>query len=100
MQEQVRFLIEREVRCAQVGVIERARRWRSLLAGRHFPDLAADIQADRISTDQTRCFCTGYLCPAEALSGRWSIAPLIGARHATGGCSGDALLLRSNMTHF
>jgi len=31
----------------QVGGVERARRWRSLLAGRHFPDLAADIQADR-----------------------------------------------------
>ena len=47
MQEQVRLLIEREVRYAQVGGFERARRWRSLLAGRHFPDLAADIQADR-----------------------------------------------------
>ena len=47
MQEQVRLLIEREVRYAQVGGLERARRWRSLLAGRHFPDLAADIQADR-----------------------------------------------------
>ena len=44
---QVRLLIEREVRYAQVGGVERARRWRSLLAGRHFPDLAADIQADR-----------------------------------------------------
>ena len=47
MQEQVRLLIEREVRYAQVGGVERARRWRSLLAGRQFPDLAADIQADR-----------------------------------------------------
>ena len=47
MQEQVRLLIEREVRYAQVGGLERARRWRSLLAGRHFADLAADIQADR-----------------------------------------------------
>ena len=47
MQEQVRLLIEREVRYAQVGGVERARRWRSLLAGRHFPDLAGDIQADR-----------------------------------------------------
>ena len=47
MQEQVRLLIEREVRYAQVGGMERASRWRSLLAGRHFPDLAADIQADR-----------------------------------------------------
>ena len=37
----------REVRYAQVGGLERARRWRSLLAGGHFPDLAADIQADR-----------------------------------------------------
>ena len=34
MQEQVRLLIEREVRYAQVGGVERARRWRSLLAGR------------------------------------------------------------------
>ena len=47
MQEQVRLLIEREVRHAQVGGVERARQWRSVLAGRHFPDLAADIQADR-----------------------------------------------------
>lgn len=47
MQEQVRLLIDREVRYAQVGGMERARRWRSLLAGRHFPDLAAGIQVDR-----------------------------------------------------
>ena len=47
MQEQVRLLIEREVRHAQVGGVERSRQWRSVLAGRHFPDLAADIQADR-----------------------------------------------------
>ncbi|NDD46266.1 MAG: hypothetical protein EBZ24_12940 [Synechococcaceae bacterium WB9_4xB_025] len=47
MQEQVRLLIEREVRYAQVCGVERARQWRSRLAGRHFPDLAADIQADR-----------------------------------------------------
>ncbi|WP_411875743.1 FitA-like ribbon-helix-helix domain-containing protein [Vulcanococcus limneticus] len=47
MHEQMRLLIEREVRYAQVGGVERARRWRSLLAGRHFPDLAADIQANR-----------------------------------------------------
>lgn len=47
MQEQVRLLIEREVRYAQLGGLERARQWRSVLAGRHFPDLAADIQADR-----------------------------------------------------
>jgi plasmid stability protein len=47
MQEQVRLLIEREVRYAEVGAVERARQWRSVLAGRHFPDLAADLQADR-----------------------------------------------------
>jgi hypothetical protein len=47
MQEQVRLLIEREVRYAQVGGVERARHWRSLLAVRHVPNLAADIQADR-----------------------------------------------------
>lgn len=47
MQEQVRLLIEREVRYAQVGAVDRARQWRSLLAERHFPDLAADIRADR-----------------------------------------------------
>jgi hypothetical protein len=47
MQEQVRLLIEREVRYAQVAGVERARQWRSLLAGPHFPDLAADLQADR-----------------------------------------------------
>ncbi len=46
-QEQVRLLIEREVRYSQVGAVERARQWRSALAGRNFPDLAADIQADR-----------------------------------------------------
>ena len=47
MQEQVRLLIEREVRYAEVDAVERARQWRSVLAGRHFPDLAADLQADR-----------------------------------------------------
>ena len=47
MQEQVRLLIEREVRYDQVGAVVRARQWRSVLAWRHFPDLAADIQADR-----------------------------------------------------
>jgi hypothetical protein len=47
MQEQVRLLVEREVRYAQVGSVGRAQQWRSVLAGRHFPDLAADIQADR-----------------------------------------------------
>lgn len=47
MQEQVRLLIEREVRYAQVAGVERARQWRSLLAGRGFPDLTEDLQADR-----------------------------------------------------
>ena len=47
MQEQVRLLIEREVRYSQVGAVERARQWRSVLAGRNCSDLAADIQADR-----------------------------------------------------
>lgn len=47
MQEQVRLLIEREVRYAQVGAVDRARHWRSVLAVRHCSDLAVDIQADR-----------------------------------------------------
>ena len=47
MQEQVRLLIEREVRYAQVGAIKRSRQFRSVLAGRKFPDLDADLQADR-----------------------------------------------------
>ena len=47
MQEQVRLLIEREVRYAQVGAVDRARQWRSVLAARNFSNLAADIQADR-----------------------------------------------------
>jgi hypothetical protein len=47
MQEQVRLLIEREVRYSQVGAVERARQWRTVLAGRNFSDLAANIQADR-----------------------------------------------------
>ncbi|MFM6127773.1 MAG: FitA-like ribbon-helix-helix domain-containing protein [Cyanobium sp.] len=47
MQEQVRLLIEREVRYAQVGAVDRARQWRSVLAERNFSNLAADIQADR-----------------------------------------------------
>jgi hypothetical protein len=47
MQEQVRLLIEREVRYAQVGAVDRARHWCYLLAGRHFPEIPADIQADR-----------------------------------------------------
>ena len=47
MQEEVRLLSEREVLYPQGGAVERGRHWRSSLAGRHFPDLAADIQADR-----------------------------------------------------
>jgi len=47
MQEQVRLLIEREGRYSQVGAVERARQWRSVLAGRNFSDLAVDIQAGR-----------------------------------------------------
>ncbi len=47
MQDQVRFLIEREVRYSQVGPVERARQWRSVLAGCNFSDLAADIQVVR-----------------------------------------------------
>ncbi|MEB3352921.1 MAG: hypothetical protein VKM34_01605 [Cyanobacteriota bacterium] len=47
MQEQVRLLIEREVRYAQVGAVDRARHWRSVLAERNFSNLTADIQADR-----------------------------------------------------
>jgi hypothetical protein len=39
--------IEREVRYAQVAGVERARQWRSLLAGRGFPDLTAYLQVDR-----------------------------------------------------
>ena len=46
MQEQVRLLIKREVRYSQLGAVERARQWRSVLAGRNFSDVAADIQAD------------------------------------------------------
>jgi hypothetical protein len=47
MKEQARLLIEPEVRYALVGAVDRARHWRSVLAERHFPDLAAEIQADR-----------------------------------------------------
>ncbi|MFM9088272.1 MAG: hypothetical protein ACKOPT_09030 [Cyanobium sp.] len=39
MQEQVRY--------AQVGAVDRARQWRSVLARRNFSDLSADIRAHR-----------------------------------------------------
>jgi hypothetical protein len=47
MQDHARIPIWGEVRYTQLGTVERARHWRSALAGCHFPDLAADIQADR-----------------------------------------------------
>jgi hypothetical protein len=43
----VRILIEQEVRYPQENEVERPRQWRSFLAERHFPDVAANIQADR-----------------------------------------------------
>jgi plasmid stability protein len=47
MQEQLRLMIEREVRFAQVSGSERAREWRTRLAGRTFPHLQDDIRSDR-----------------------------------------------------
>ena len=47
MQEQVRLLIEREVRLAQTPGVERAREWRAQLAGRHFARVVDDIREDR-----------------------------------------------------
>lgn len=47
MQEQVRLLIEREVRYAQASGVERAREWRQRLTGRNFAGLLDDIRTDR-----------------------------------------------------
>ena len=69
MQEQMRLLNEREVRYAQVDAVERARQWRSVLAGRHFPDLAADIQADRSRLcDDLSIVAPVPFCAAEAIA--------------------------------
>ena len=47
MQEQVRLLIEREVRLHQPGAMERARSWRERMRERPLPQLLADLRADR-----------------------------------------------------
>ena len=47
MQEQARLLIEREVKLAQPGVLERAAAWRARLAGRDFSTVLDDLRADR-----------------------------------------------------
>jgi hypothetical protein len=47
MQEQVRVLIERELRYAQTSAVTRARDWRARLAGRNFATVVDDIRADR-----------------------------------------------------
>jgi hypothetical protein len=46
MQEQLRLMIEREVRYAKASGSERAREWRARLAGRTFPHLQDDIRSD------------------------------------------------------
>jgi hypothetical protein len=45
--EQVRLMIEREVRYSRMSGNKRAREWRARLAGRPFPHLLDDIRADR-----------------------------------------------------
>ena len=47
MQEQVRLLIEREVRLHQPGAMERARSWRERMRERPMPQLLEDLRADR-----------------------------------------------------
>ena len=47
MQEQVRWIIEREARLARRSGLIAARKWRSRLAGREFGDLVEDVREDR-----------------------------------------------------
>lgn len=47
LQEQVRCLIEREVRLGNARGIAVARQWRTRLAGRDLGDTVADVRADR-----------------------------------------------------
>jgi hypothetical protein len=47
MQEQVRWLIEREARLAKSSGMIAARNWRSRLAGRKFGDTVEDVREDR-----------------------------------------------------
>lgn len=47
MQEQVRYLIEREARLASGPGLAEARAWRSRLAGRKLGDTVEDVHRDR-----------------------------------------------------
>jgi plasmid stability protein len=47
MQEQVRWIIEREARLARNSGLIAARKWRARLAGREFGDTVEDVRQDR-----------------------------------------------------
>jgi plasmid stability protein len=47
LQEQVRHILEQQVRLASDSTLAAARSWRKRLAGREFADVVADIRADR-----------------------------------------------------
>jgi plasmid stability protein len=47
LQEQVRCIIEREVRLTAGNGLEAARAWRMKLAGRNLGDTVEDVRADR-----------------------------------------------------
>ena len=47
MQEQVRLMLEREVRQARPQVLHAAQQWRQRFDGRTFPDWLDDLREDR-----------------------------------------------------
>jgi plasmid stability protein len=47
LQEQIRFLLEREVRLTEACPLSAARRWRDRLQGRDLPDIVQMVREDR-----------------------------------------------------
>lgn len=47
LQEQVRFILEREVRMTRSGALAGARKWRRRLKGRPWGDLVQDVREER-----------------------------------------------------
>lgn len=62
VQEQVRLLIEREVRYAPVGAVQRARQWRYVLAGPQCVSvLLKQVQRHLLSADECRALLADVL---------------------------------------
>lgn len=47
MQEQIKAILEREVRLVRGSCLSNAREWRKRLAGRAWGDIVADVRAER-----------------------------------------------------